>query len=129
MAKEFVVKIGKLRNKLRPNIKTTGATSKSASFQTFFKKLDPPKFLGDCLEYLEWKTKWKAVVSTCEQPPEFELDRIKENIPEQARKKFKVVRCAFFNQSLGYFGSSLRRYKVDQSEAEEQNEIFGAYQH
>ena len=59
--KEFLVKIGKLRNKLRPNIKSTGATSKSASFQTFFKKLDPPKFLGDCLEYLEWKTKWKSV--------------------------------------------------------------------
>ena len=36
---------------------------------------------------MEWKTKWKSVVSTCEQPPEFELDRIKENIPEQARKK------------------------------------------
>ena len=54
--KEFVVKIGKLRYKLQP-IKSTGATSKSASFQTFFKKLDPPTFLGDCLEYLEWKTK------------------------------------------------------------------------
>ena len=34
--------------------------------QTFLKKLDPPKFSGDCLDYLEWKTKWASVVSTCE---------------------------------------------------------------
>ena len=86
---EFFNKIGKLRNKINKKIKPEFSTSKSknSTFQTFFKKLDPPKFDGDCLEYIEWRTKWKSVVSTCEQPPEFELDRIKENIPEQAKKK------------------------------------------
>ena len=85
--KDYLVKIGNLRSKIQSRQKSAGNPPKNSSFQTFFKKLDPPKFTGDCLEFLEWKTKWKSVVSTCEQPAEFELDRIKENIPEQARKK------------------------------------------
>ena len=85
--KDYLVKIGKLRSRFQALQKVGGNTSKNPTFQTFFKKLDPPKFTGDCLEYLEWKTKWKSIVSTCEQPADFELDRIKENIPDQARKK------------------------------------------
>ena len=41
---------------------------------------------------MEWKTKWASVVSTCEQPPEFELDRIKEALPEKAKKKLYEVK-------------------------------------
>ena len=29
--------------------------AKKSDFSTFFKKQDPPRFKGDCLEYLEWK--------------------------------------------------------------------------
>ena len=58
--------------------------AKAPSFQTYFKKLDPPIFSGDCLDYIEWKTKWAPVVSTCKQPESFQLDHIKENIPEKA---------------------------------------------
>ena len=69
------------------NIISKSMETKEKSFQTFFKKLSPPTFSGDCLDYVEWKTKWESVVSVCKQPETFELDRIKENIPETARKK------------------------------------------
>ena len=87
---ETVVKVNKLKNNLSKTIKPDSGPAvqkDSSTFQTFFKKLSPPTFTGDCLDYLEWKTKWKSVVSICKQPPSFELDRIKENIPEAAKKK------------------------------------------
>ena len=62
-------------------------SSHKSGYQAFFKKQDPPKFDGDCLEYLEWKTKWKSVVSSLGAPADFELSRIKENLPEQGKKK------------------------------------------
>ena len=60
--------------------------AKERSFQTYFKKLDPPTFSGDCIDYIDWKTKWENEVAVCKQPETFELDRIEENIPEPARK-------------------------------------------
>ena len=50
------------------------------------KKRDPPKFDGDHLQYLEWKIKWKALISVHKPDPIYELDLLKENIPEQGRK-------------------------------------------
>ena len=43
--------------------------------------------MGDCLDYLEWKTKWKSAVTVCNLPPVTELDKIKESIPEKAKKR------------------------------------------
>ena len=36
---------------------------------------------------MEWKSLWKSSVSSCNPAPEFELTRIKEHIPEGAKKK------------------------------------------
>ena len=83
---QFVCKVDTLKCSLNKRVKSMGSGS-NKTFQTFFKKLDPPTFSGDTLDYVEWKAKWKAVVSTCEMPPDFELDRLKENLPSQAKKK------------------------------------------
>ena len=40
-------------------------------------------FNSDCLEYLEWKKKWSSTVHCHNPPVEFEMDMLKENIPEQ----------------------------------------------
>ena len=42
----------KLKNSISKSLET-----KEKSFQTFFKKLSPPTFSGDCIDYVEWKTK------------------------------------------------------------------------
>ena len=49
----------------------------STSYSTFFKKQDPPKFKGDCLDYLEFKRKWASQVSSHSPPSEFEIDLLK----------------------------------------------------
>ena len=54
--------------------------------QTFLKKIDPPKFSGDIIDYPDFKRKWRANVSNAHLPVEGELDRLKDNIPEQAAK-------------------------------------------
>ena len=53
---------------------------------TYLKKVDPPKFDGDIIGYPDFKRKWKANVSNAHLPVEGELDRLKDNIPEQAAK-------------------------------------------
>ena len=50
------------------------------------KKIDPPKFEGDIIEYPDFKRKWKANVGAANLPFEGELDRLKDNIPVQAAK-------------------------------------------
>ena len=92
---DYVSKINKLKNTLTKAVQPTTEVSgkkDSTSFQAYFKKMSPPTFSGDCIDYLEWKTKWKSVVSICHQPPSIELDRIKENIPESAKKRLFDVR-------------------------------------
>ena len=54
--KEFVVKVGILRTTVKSRIKPISDGSKS-TYSAHFKKQDPPKFSGDCLAYIEWKTK------------------------------------------------------------------------
>ena len=53
----------------------------STSYSTFFKKQDPPKFKGDCLEYVEFRK--ASQVSSHSPPDEFEIDLLKRNIPEE----------------------------------------------
>ena len=62
-----------------------------SSFATFFKKQDPPRFKGDCVEYLEFKRKWNSQVSSNKPPTEFELDLLKKMIPEEGKQKLYGV--------------------------------------
>ena len=61
-------------------------TNDSRHSQTFLKKADPPKWLGDPIEFADFKRKWINQVSSAKMPPETELDKLRENIPSQASK-------------------------------------------
>ena len=59
----------------------------NASFGKFLlRNRQEPSFNGDELEYTEWKKKWTSIVSVIKAPPSYELDLMKENIPEEGKK-------------------------------------------
>ena len=81
----------KAKESIQTSLSTPGANSNVGSGgggrdQTYLKKADPPKWLGDPLEFADFKRKWVNQVSTAKMPPETELDRLRENIPVQAAK-------------------------------------------
>ena len=83
--KESVAKaIGEKKEK---NVKTEEKSAPNASFNTYFKKEDVPRFKGDCLDYMEFKKRWKAEVSSHNLTPSFEIEKMKKNIPEEGRIK------------------------------------------
>ena len=61
--------------------------------QTFLKKIDPPRWEGDPVEFSEFARKWKSQVSTANLPPESELDRLRDSIPAQASKALFGESC------------------------------------
>ena len=61
------------------------------SYNTFLKKQDPPKFKGDCLDFMEFKRKWHSQVNSHKPPVEYELDLLKKNIPDEGKKKLYGV--------------------------------------
>ena len=61
------------------------------TYNTFLKKQDPPKFKGDCLDFMEFKRKWKSQVNAHKPPVEYELDLLKRNIPSEGKKKLYGV--------------------------------------
>ena len=62
-------------------------SSKKSDYSTFFKKQDPPRFKGDCIDYMEWKKRWASQVSSHHPPDDFEIDLLKRHLPEEGRKK------------------------------------------
>ena len=81
---ELADKVSSLRGNLN---KMIPRDKEKSGFMTLFKKRDPPSFKGDVLEYVEWKDKWKAQITANKPDQVYELDILKENIPEQGRKK------------------------------------------
>ena len=67
----------------------------NASFNTYFKKQDLPRFKGDCIEYMEFKKNWASEVSSHNLTPNYEIQLLKKNIPEEGRiKLFNVENLA-----------------------------------
>ena len=66
------------------------ATTSSGAYerreQTYLKKTEPPQWEGDPIYFADFKRKWLAQVTPANLPPESELDRLRENIPQQAAK-------------------------------------------
>ena len=54
--------------------------------QTFLKKLEPPDFKGDIVEYAYFVRKWKAQVGKANLSADSELDRLRDHVPSQASK-------------------------------------------
>ena len=53
---------------------------------TYLKKQDPPKFNGDILDFPEFKRRWKSQVSNEKLEEQAELDRLRDNLPENGKK-------------------------------------------
>ena len=65
-------------------ISSSGASERRE--QTYLKKTEPPQWEGDPIYFADFKRKWLAQVTPANLPPESELDRLRENIPQQAAK-------------------------------------------
>ena len=70
---------------------TAAIAASKSTYNTFLRKQDPPKFSGDCLDFMDFKRKWSGQVSTHKQPSEYEMDLLKKSIPEEGRKKLYGV--------------------------------------
>ena len=66
----------------------------SLSFGKFsLKNRKEPSFNGDELEYTEFKKKWASIVTVIKAPASYELDLLKENIPEEGKKRLYNCEC------------------------------------
>ena len=75
--------------KVRDNSATNSSfrtTDQTTAGKTFLKKVDPPSFSGDILDFPEFKRKWKANVTRENLEEESELDRLRDHVPDSARK-------------------------------------------
>ena len=59
--------------------------------QVFLEKSKPPKFLGDELDFPEFKRKWSSQVSKAFLPEETELDKLRDSIPKDAKDQLYGV--------------------------------------
>ena len=76
----------------------------NASFGKFLlRNRQEPSFNGDELEYTEWKKKWTSIVSVIKAPPSYELDLMKENIPEEGKKR--LYNCESLTQAWNILDS------------------------
>ena len=61
-------------------------TRGSSSHHTYLKKQDPPCFKGEILDYPEFKRRWESRVHSEKLDEQAELDRLRDNIPDSAKK-------------------------------------------
>ena len=82
------VDLEKKRNEVAVKASTVSpaVVSGSSSFNTYFRKQDPPTFGGDVLEWLEFTRVWQSQVHSHKPPADFELDLLKKSIPDEGRK-------------------------------------------
>ena len=74
------------KTKEAPVATLAGRSGHSGSGHTYLKKVEPPKFSGDLLDFPEFKRRWHANVTRENLEEESELDRLRDNIPETAKK-------------------------------------------
>ena len=63
----------------------SGGEFKKQDERVHLEKSKPPKFNGDITEYPEFKRKWQNIVGKASLPELSEIERLKENIPSDAR--------------------------------------------
>ena len=66
---------------------SSGSTSRADKprEQVFLEKTKPPRFNGDDLDFPEFSRKWASQVSRANLPEETELDKLRDNIPKDAK--------------------------------------------
>ena len=65
---------------------TVRSSGQSGSSHTYLKKQDPPRFGGDILDFPEFKRRWGSQVHSEKLEEQSELDRLRDNIPDAAKK-------------------------------------------
>ena len=75
-----------LVTKIKDNSSTGSGLRTSAPSHTYLKKQDPPKFDGDILQFPEFKRRWGSQVHSEKLEEQAELDRLRDNIPVEAKK-------------------------------------------
>ena len=60
--------------------------------QVFLEKSKPPKFNGEDIDFPEFKRKWTAIVTKANLPVETELDKLRDNIPRDAKEQLYGVK-------------------------------------
>ena len=55
------------------------------------KKVDPPQFSGEKIDYPEFFRKWNAIVGPANLPDEAEVDRLRDALPVNARDMLVCV--------------------------------------
>ena len=75
----------KLSMKISTPSEGTGGEFKKQEERVHLEKSKPPKFNGDITEYPEFKRKWQNIVGKANLPELSEIERLKENIPADAR--------------------------------------------
>ena len=58
----------------------------SSGERVMLKRVDPPKFTGDILEFPDFQRRWKATVGKAKFGQEAELDHLRDNVPSEASK-------------------------------------------
>ena len=59
--------------------------SPSKTESIHLKKVDPPKFSGQEIDYPDFYRKWNAIVAPANLPDEAEIDRLRDALPINAR--------------------------------------------
>ena len=67
------------------------SSSTSGKEQVYLEKSKPPKFKGDDVDYPEFKRKWLSIVSKANLPPESEVDKLRDSLPNDARDQLYGV--------------------------------------
>merc|ERR1711867_201925 len=75
----------------KPHTATSSKDNEKPKEQVFLEKTKPPKFNGDVLEFAEFKRKWMAQVNKANLPEESELDKLRDNIPKEAKDQLYAV--------------------------------------
>ena len=58
---------------------------KASDEKVYLEKTKPPRFKGDIIEFPEFKKKWESIVSKANLPEDAEIERLKENVPQEAK--------------------------------------------
>ena len=105
-----------------------GRETASNPERVMLKRIDPPKYTGDIIEFPDFQRKWKATVGKAKFSQEAELDRLRENVPEEAAKMlvgettiagaWKIMNSLYGNKTLlaNKLKSKLKNISVSEKE-------------
>ena len=82
-----------------PEVKTSATASPGTPYRELapkemvhIEKSKPPRFKGEEIEYPDFKRKWQSIVSKARLPEESELDKLRDNLPSDARDQIYGVK-------------------------------------